>query len=157
MYDDLINFIAPTSLELLGIDHFTLRVAPGDLSMLRSFYVEVLGLREGTRADFDFPGHWLYAGTQAIVHLAGNQQTGEAPVSPDLPTGRLNHVALRARGLAAMRIRLEAHGIDWREAPVPGLPVHQLFLRDPVGLQLELSFDAAELAEAGPSTQPRAY
>ncbi len=144
-------------MELLGIDHFTLRVAPHDLATLRGFYVDVLGLREGARADFDFPGHWLYAGTQAVVHLAGNQPAGEAPVSPELPTGRFNHVALRARGLAAMRAHLQDLGIDWREAPVPGLPVHQLFLRDPVGLQIELSFDAAELAEAGPSTRPRAY
>ena len=43
------------------------------------------------------------------------------------------------------------------EAPVPGMPIHQLFVRDPVGLQIELSFDAAEVAEAGPSTRPRAY
>ena len=45
-----------------------------------------------------------------------------------------------------MRARLQALGIDWLEAPVPGLPVHQLFLRDPVGLQIELSFDACELS-----------
>lgn len=144
-------------LELLGIDHFTLRVTPDELAALRGFYVDVLGLREGARADFDFPGHWLYAGAQAVVHLAGNQPQGEAPAARDLPTGRFNHVALRAKGLAAMRSRLQAQGIDWQEAPVPGLPVHQLFLRDPVGLQIELSFDAAELALAGPSTRPRAY
>jgi catechol 2,3-dioxygenase-like lactoylglutathione lyase family enzyme len=144
-------------LEILGIDHFTLRVAPGDLASLRHFYVEILGLREGARAAFDFPGHWLYAGTQAAVHLAGNQPAGEAAVAPDLPTGRFNHVALRARGLSAMRARLRSHDIDWQEAPVPGMPVYQLFLRDPVGLQIELSFDASELSEAGPSTMPRAY
>lgn len=144
-------------MEILGIDHFTLRVAPDQLASLRAFYVDVLGLREGMRADFDFPGHWLYAGTQAAVHLAGNQPSGEAAIDCDLPTGRFNHVALRVRGLAAMRARLQALGIDWLEAPVPGLPVHQLFLRDPVGLQIELSFDACELSEAGPSTRPRAY
>jgi catechol 2,3-dioxygenase-like lactoylglutathione lyase family enzyme len=143
-------------LDILGIDHFTLRVAPEQLPVLRRFYVEVLGLREGARADFDFPGHWLYAGAQAAVHLAGNQPEGEAAVAPELPTGRFNHVALRARGLAAARARLLAHGIAWRESPVPGLPVHQLFLRDPAGLQIELSFDAAELAAAGPTARPQA-
>jgi catechol 2,3-dioxygenase-like lactoylglutathione lyase family enzyme len=143
--------------QILGIDHFTLRVAPTELPRLRDFYVEVLGLHEGRRAAFDFPGHWLYAGSQPLVHLAGNQPEGEPAIAPGLPTGRFNHVALRGRGLAAMRARLQTQGIDWQEAPVPGLPVHQLFLRDPVGLQIELSFDAAELAEAGPSTRPRAY
>lgn len=144
-------------MQIIGIDHFTLRVSPAELALLRNFYVEVLGLQEGGRADFDFPGHWLYAGSQPLVHLAGNQPAGEPAIVPALPTGRFNHVALRSRGLAAMRARLQARGIDWQEAPVPGLPVYQLFLRDPVGLQIELSFDAAELAEAGPSTRPRAY
>lgn len=144
-------------MEVHGLDHFTLRVAPGELEALRAFYIEVLGLREGPRAAFDFPGHWLYAGSQAVVHLAGNQPAGECAISPALPTGRFNHVALRASGLAATRARLQSRGIDWREAPVPGRPVHQVFLRDPVGVQIELSFDAREVAEAGPSTRPPAY
>lgn len=132
-------------------------MAPAELPTLRSFYVEVLGLHEGSRADFDFPGHWLYAGSSPVVHLAGNQPSGEPAVSPELPTGRFNHVALRCQGLASMRTRLESRGVEWMEAPVPGMPIHQLFVRDPVGLQIELSFDAAEVAEAGPSTRPRAY
>ena len=47
--------------------------------------------------------------------------------------------------------------MDWREAPVPGVPLHQIFLLDPVGLKIELTFDAAELHEAGPSTKALAY
>jgi len=143
--------------ELLHIDHFTLRVAPGELPALRDFYTRVLGLQEGARADFDFPGHWLYCGGAAVVHLAGNQPAGEPAVVPALPTGRFNHVSLRARGLARTRAHLQAMGVDWDEAPVPGIPLHQVFLRDPVGLKIELTFDAAELAEAGPSTRPLAY
>ena len=137
-------------MEITGLDHYTLRVAPSELQGLRSFYVDVLGLREGPRPDFDFPGHWLYAGALAAVHLAGNQPAGEPPVRADLPTGRFNHVALRASGLASTRGRLRALGIEWQEASVPGMPLHQVFLRDPAGVQIELSFDAAELTEAGP-------
>lgn len=137
-------------MEITGLDHYTLRVAPSELQGLRSFYVDVLGLPEGPRPDFDFPGHWLYAGAQAAVHLAGNQPAGEPPVRADLPTGRFNHVALRASGLASTRGRLRALGIEWQEASVPGMPLHQVFLRDPAGVQIELSFDAAELTEAGP-------
>lgn len=129
--------------ELGPIDHLTLRVRPDELTALRAFYVDVLGLRDGARPDFDFPGHWLYAGERAIVHLAGVADGGEGRAGE---TGALDHVALAARGLADTRERLAAHGVPWREAPVQGLPLHQVFLRDPAGLKLELTFDAAESA-----------
>ncbi len=128
----------------LGIDHYTLRVAPEAMAPLLAFYTQVLALREGPRPDFDFPGHWLYAGDRAVVHLAGNAPPGESPAPAGLPTGQFNHVSLRTTGLAATRARLAAHGIAWDEAPVPGLPLHQVFLQDPVGLKIELTFDAAE-------------
>lgn len=99
------------------IDHFTLRVAPDQLPVLREFYMRVLQLDEGARPAFDFPGHWLYAGGQALVHLAGNAPAGEAPASAALPTGQFNHVSFRTWGLKATRAHLEAQGVDWKEAP----------------------------------------
>ena len=144
-------------MELLHIDHYTLQVDPQDLPAVRDFYVRVLGLSEGPRPGFPFPGHWLYAGGSPIVHLAGIVAEGIGQASVRFPTGRFNHVSLRARGLAQTRRHLLAQGIDWQEAPVPDFPLHQIFLRDPVGLKVELTFDSAELAEAGPSTRPRAY
>lgn len=139
------------------IDHFTLRVVPAQLPVLREFYMRVLQLDEGARPAFDFPGHWLYAGGHALVHLAGNAPMGEAPAPAALPTGQFNHVSLRTSGLKATRAHLEAQGVDWKEAPVPGIPLHQVFLHDPVGLKIELTFDAAELQSAGPSNRPVAY
>ena len=139
-------------MQIHHIDHFTLCVAPQALHGLRDFYVGVLGLREGARPDFPFPGPWLSAGGHAVVHLAGNASPGEAAGAPGaLHTGKLNHVALRASGLRRMREHLAQLGIEWGEAPVPGAPLHQIFLRDPVGLKIELTFDAAEREEAGPA------
>lgn len=144
-------------MQLTHIDHFTLRVSPQQLPELLGFYTRVLQLREGARPAFPFPGHWLYAGGQAVVHLAGNQPEGESEPLPSLPTGRLNHVSLKASGLRSTREHLAALGIDWQEAPVPGMPLHQVFLRDPVGLKIELTFSSAELDQAGPSSQAIAY
>lgn len=142
-------------MQIRHIDHFTLRVAPQALHGLQDFYVRVLGLRDGARPDFSFPGHWLYAGDHALVHLAGNEPPGETATSPQAPaTGKFNHVALRAHGLKRTREHLAQLGIEWDEAPVPGAPLHQVFLRDPIGLQIELTFDASELEEAGPTTSP---
>ena len=135
-------------MELLALDHYTLAVEPDALPGLLAFYTRVLTLREGPRPDFDFPGHWLYASSSAVVHLAGTGGTG-GKGDAAVPTGRLDHVSLRTRGLVAARARLAAHGVAWHEAPVPGMPLHQVFLRDPAGLRIELTFDAAEVAGAG--------
>lgn len=139
------------------IDHFTLRVNEAQLPELLDFYARVLRLREGDRPAFPFPGHWLYANQQALVHLAGNAPAGEAGRSASLPTGQLNHISLRATGLKETREHLAAQGVDWMEAPVPGMPLHQVFLHDPVGLKIELTFHSDELKLAGPSTRQAAY
>jgi catechol 2,3-dioxygenase-like lactoylglutathione lyase family enzyme len=146
------------TMTLHRIDHFTLRVQPHELPALHRFYTAVLGLREGERPAFSFPGHWLYAEGQPVVHLAGNAPPGEAAPDAVLPTGKFNHVSFRSSGLVAMRAHLRALGIAWAEAPVPGAPLHQIFLRDPVGLQVELTYDRAEFEAAGPAEGiPRAY
>lgn len=144
-------------MQLTQLDHFTLRVSPQQLPELLDFYTRVLRLPEGDRPAFPFPGHWLYAGGQAVVHLAGNQPPGELEPPPTLPTGRFNHISLRASGLKSTREHLEALGIEWQEAPVPGMPLYQVFLRDPVGLKIELTFSSAELDLAGPSPKAIAY
>lgn len=126
-------------MQIGRLDHFTLRVEPGALPALCSFYVEVLGLREGERPDFAFPGHWLYADGKAVVHLAG---LGRADASAGA-TGRLDHISMAASGLETTRAHLGRLGVKWREAPVPGTALHQIFLHDPCGLMLELTFDLA--------------
>ena len=137
-------------MPLHNIDHFTLRVAPGELPLLLDFYRRVLRLVEGARPDFDFPGHWLYCEDRAVVHLAGNAPADEPPLADGgHSTGKFNHVSLRASGLAEMREHLRAQCVAWREAPVPGMPLHQVFLRDPSGLLIELTYDASERERAG--------
>lgn len=135
------------------LDHYTLRVEPGALPQLRAFYVDVVGLSEGARPDFPFPGHWLYAGERAVVHLAGLGSAGASGAAEraTAATGRLDHISMRASGLAATRRHLAGCGVAWDEAPVPSTTLHQVFLRDPCGLKLELTFDlAAEDGAAAP-------
>lgn len=144
-------------MKIIDVDHFTLRVPPDMLPVVRDFYQRVLQLRCGARPAFAFSGYWLYAGERAIVHLTGNAPAPGPGQPQQLPTGRLDHVSLRSSGLQSTRAHLAAQGLSWREASVPGAPLHQLFLHDPVGLKIELTFDAAELAQAGPAPQPAAY
>ena len=126
-------------MQVHGLNHVTLRIRPEELPLLRSFYTEVLGLVEGWRPAFTFPGHWLYppGGDTAAVHLAGNRSTAEPGA---LPTGKFDHVSFFTSDIASARARLTGRGIPFREAPVPGSDLNQIFFVDPVGVQVELTF-----------------
>jgi catechol 2,3-dioxygenase-like lactoylglutathione lyase family enzyme len=131
------------------IDHLTIRAHQKDMEPLKDFYEAVLGLKPGKRPDFAFPGYWLYMGERAVIHLAGNAHP-DAPASESGATLGFDHVSFRTTGLQAMRERLRRLNIKFDEIPVPGFPLHQIFFRDPVGMKVELTFDAAEL-EAAPA------
>jgi len=131
-----------------GLDHYTLRCRHDELETLRRFYVDVIGLVEGARADFDFPGYWLYAGGRAVVHLAANGSPGIENAMPTT-TGRLDHISFFTSELAAFREKLRHRGIAFREVPVPGMPLHQVFVADPAGLMIELTFSTANEKGAG--------
>ena len=137
-----------------GVNHVTLCCSVEQLPSVEGFYRDVLGLRVGPRPSFDFSGAWLYAGEEPIIHLAATlrQPTDRAAteaVSPTaLPgasrTGPIDHVALRMAGsVDDWRSRLVARGIRFAEAPVPGFPLYQLFLHDPLGVKVELNFELA--------------
>ncbi len=130
-------------MQLLGLDHVTIRIHPDQVEPLRAFYADLLGLRVGPRR-LTFPGVWLYHGDQAILHIAGNLPKPGTPGPADVPG--LDHVAFRARGLAEAKTRLDAASIAWREVYRPELAILQLVLHDPAGNKIELTFDPAEHA-----------
>ena len=57
------------------------------------------------------------------------------------PTGALDHISFGARDLAGTKAFLQGKGIAFDEAPLPGTTIQQIFLRDPMGLKIELTFD----------------
>ncbi len=117
------------------LNHFTLKCRVEDLEPLKAFYGSVLGLTEGPRPGFDFPGAWLYSGGEPTVHLAARLQEAAPPT-----TGPLDHISFNGRDIDAMRKRLADQGIAFGESPVPGFPLHQIFLQDPVGLKVEITY-----------------
>ena len=134
-----------------GVNHVTLCCSVDQWPSVEDFYKEVLGLRVGPRPAFDFPGTWLYAGKEPIIHLAAtlrqptvgaNPGSSALAVTPGAAaTGPIDHVALRMAGsLDEWRRKLVASGIRFAEAPVPELPLHQFFLHDPLGVKIELNF-----------------
>lgn len=142
-----------------GLFHVAVKTA--DLAATRAFYTQVIGLAEVERPDFGYPGAWLAtrtAGPQAILHVyAGGPALGADGVVPQ-GTGAIDHLSLACSGFHSFRERLRRHGLPWREFLVPGTSLWQLFVYDPGGLQLELTFQGS--AEHGPPpdmTEGRAY
>jgi glyoxylase I family protein len=125
-----------------ALNHFNLRAPQPLLRRLRDFYVGVVGLREGWRPPFDFAGHWLYLGDQAVLHLVEDPPGARGAVPGASPT--FDHVAFTCSGLAEMEARLQRLGVVYRRADVPGTTQCQLFVQDPAGNGVEFNFSAAD-------------
>jgi len=118
-------------MALQGLDHVTVNCA--DLARSRAFYADVLGMEDGHRPPFPFPGAWLYLGGRPVVHLVGDAMSGTG-------TGSLDHVAFAAQDFVGVKSRFEGLAIPFGENLVPGARVRQLFVHDPDGLKIELNF-----------------
>ncbi len=123
-------------MKIVRLDHVNLRTSRLD-EMIR-WYETYVGLRNGPRPDFGFRGAWLYAGDHAVVHLV--EVTEEcASVEP-----KIEHFALKAKGLAKFLKNLEANEIPARVVKVPGLPIIQVNVEDCDGNHIHIDFHENE-------------
>jgi catechol 2,3-dioxygenase-like lactoylglutathione lyase family enzyme len=124
------------------MDHFT--VLSGDLEKTREFYT-MLGLREGERPNFKFPGIWFYNDEgKPILHVIAGRGV------PEPPAGVIDHMAFWSKDLAATAEKLKSRRIEYdlRRLPPP-YNVWQMFFKDPFGAMVELDFDPNEPAPTG--------
>ena len=123
---------------LKRLDHVNVRT--GNLDRMRAWYRDILGMSEGPRPDFSFPGAWMYAEGHPIVHLVGRDV---APIAghDDL---NLEHFAISAQGLGALIDRLEAASERYEMRHVPGFPIVQVNVWDPDGNHIHIDFNSAE-------------
>lgn len=105
-----------------------------DLKKTVDFYERYVGLRNGDRPPFPFPGAWMYAGEQAVLHLvfeSGREDHG---------SGAIDHIALRCVGLNDTIALLKKDGVAHTVRKVPARPLQQVFVHDPDGIQIEMNF-----------------
>ncbi len=121
------------------LDHFNIRTR--DLKGTVRFYQDILGLENGARPNFAFPGAWLYSEGRAVVHLVDISPTDEEQ-KPD--SGVVHHVAFISRGFDDMKQRLAKKGVEFEARQVPGGELWQIFIRDPNGVMIELNYEAAK-------------
>ena len=126
-------------MSVRGIGHANLRAPAAMIERLRRFYTEVVGLTEGPRPRFrsGSQGHWLYAGDSDVLHLSISHDDAPLPGF----NGAFNHLAFACDDLAATRARLDAARIPYEVDVVDQLGQVQLFLSDPAGMGVELTFN----------------
>lgn len=124
-------------MTIQGMNHFT--ILTDDVPGTVAFYRETIGLTDGPRPPFDFPGAWLYAGGQPILHVIGGRP------ADDLKPGVIDHMAFSAVGLSDTLARLTALNIQHTCRRQAGAGTWQVFFFDPNGARVELDFAADEL------------
>jgi catechol 2,3-dioxygenase-like lactoylglutathione lyase family enzyme len=128
---------------VLKLDHVNIRTVKPEAT--RDFFVDLVGLREGERPPFNFGGFWLYAGEQAVIHLVDARDRGGPATGYDNRGAAVDHVAFRMSGYARLRELLEARGVAFETRIIPRNGDVQLFLEDPNGVGVELTFSASEV------------
>ena len=127
------------------LDHVNIRTTKPEET--RDFFVDVVGLRNGERPPFNFHGYWLYAGDQAVVHISDARDAGAHGLAAGRAGAAIDHVSFRMTGYAALRTLLEHRGIPHEMRIVPRNGDVQVFVDDPNGVTVELTFLGSEVTD----------
>ena len=122
----------------MKFNHFTIRTSEPET--VRDFFSGIIGLRDGPRPPFDFPGFWMYEGDQAIVHIIGDKDHNPPP-----DTGAFDHAAFEGDGnhYDEMIIKLDNSEFTYYTRIVPAVLRRQVFITGPHGIKIELNYPPA--------------
>jgi catechol 2,3-dioxygenase-like lactoylglutathione lyase family enzyme len=131
----------------LALDHVNIRTAR--LAESIGFYGEVLGLSivpPPMSDDFSRGAYACDATGRPVVHLVSTERfiPGNGAVRGAAQPGMIDHFALRCDGSPeAYAERLDTAGLHYDRADVAPIGMHLMFIRDPNGIMVELSFPLA--------------
>jgi catechol 2,3-dioxygenase-like lactoylglutathione lyase family enzyme len=139
----------------MPISHlYHVAIKSNDLDLSIRFYEEVLGFVRVPRPDFKHRGAWLAVqGKDPIIHLYEAGPGVADGLATPLGSAAVDHVSIFATGFQDFIARFRGAGLDWREFDVASAALYQLFVYDPSGVMLELTFDAK--VETGPAPDMR--
>jgi hypothetical protein len=124
-------------------DH--VNVSMGSNHALSRLFEGVMGLTVGPRPPFPFPGQWLYAGDQAVVHAVNDTR-----LSAETGALRFGHIAFSSEIPASQLIeRLRQSALPFKVARVPQDRIAQIFvlLRDDLVVELGVPDDLVTAAD----------
>jgi len=132
----------------LSLDHYNIFCK--DLDATVRFYERYVGLTNGDRPPFPFPGAWMYAGDKAILHIVS--ETGRG----DQGSGAIDHIAINCSDIRGTLDQIKKDNMPFEVRKVPARPLQQVFVHDPDGVMIELNFwheaDVKELEGFDPMT-----
>ena len=139
----------------ITINHILIR--PLDLEGMIRFFEQALGLKNGHRPPFPFPGAWLWSNDAPLIHLsegnpADDSQTeylGNQATVPHAGTGMIDHIAFSGSDYPELIERLKRHQLDYFERSVPLTGEHQVFVSGPEGIRIEVQFKSNAVLPAG--------
>jgi catechol 2,3-dioxygenase-like lactoylglutathione lyase family enzyme len=100
----------------------------------RDFYRNVLGFREVSRPNFDFPGAWLF-NYGIMIHLIYNEAASDP--QGEIQT-RYDHLALHVDDMEQAERLLREHGVAYKKNVIADRGIVQIFCRDPDGHHVEI-------------------
>ena len=95
------------------------------------------------RPDLGFPGYWISSplpGGVAMFHIVGGDAALEKDGSMATGSGVIDHVSLSCQGYYQIRDLLDHHQLPYRENLIASIGLWQIFVYDPSGVLLELTF-----------------
>jgi catechol 2,3-dioxygenase-like lactoylglutathione lyase family enzyme len=118
-----------TECPFIAIDHVQLAMPPDEEKIARSFYADLLGMKELTKpAELAKRGGCWFESGNVQLHLG---------VESDFRPAKKAHPALRCLDYEALLQRLQRAGIEVNEPEdIPG--VKRCHIHDPFGNRLEL-------------------
>ena len=119
-----------------GFSHYNLVADRQLLDDIRRFYIDIVGLQQGSRPPFKRFGYWLYAGQQAVLHLTEALPSEERQ---KITGSTFDHVAFTCNDIASATARLRTRGIPYHIDVVPQTGEQQVFFSDPAGNGVELN------------------
>lgn len=119
------------------LDHVAIRTSKMEETI--RFYETVLGLQNGPRPNFSFPGAWFFTDGHPALHIF---DASVKNVPQALGRGVLHHIAFSSRGFDAMKHQLTRNGarFDAREVTADG--IKRIFVRDPNGIPIEFNYSS---------------
>jgi len=127
---------------ITGLNHIAMRT--GNTPVMRNFYKHVLGLDIDRRRPDHFAGFHLRPQVpygNAIVHVMTGRDAEVDDGSVPTESGAIHHLAFYAEGFEQTRAALKQYGLPWREYRIPEVGMWQIFVFDPHGVLIELTFE----------------
>ncbi len=128
-------------MPLHTLDHAN--IGTQNLAAMITFYEDVLGMTNGPRPEFGFPGAWMYLGENPVVHLVGSTK----PLISGGGDIALEHAAFGATDMPGFLALLKAQDVAYYLGFPPGFPIVQVNVHDPDGNHLHIDFHIDELPE----------